>query len=195
MKNSKPKIVLLVAVASILVIGSIFFMTPRHGAPLEGKVESIYVHYADGYELNLDPTSGEGKEFIAACNGVLDHMYAAIEGVISKEEFEEEKLTKTYAYLGLHGVQEVEIRGEYVPEGWKLESDGFYFIFGNFEHGWGRVMKNPHFVETPEGEYWWPYGWSWALEGPDFAFTLELRNLIEELRPEHGGRTRHFGRS
>ncbi|MBA7502151.1 hypothetical protein ES706_00733 [subsurface metagenome] len=168
MKNSKPKIVLLVAVASILVIGSILFITPRHRAPLEGKVESIYVHYADGYELNLDPASGEGKELIAACNGVLNHMHAAIEGLISKEEFEE-KLTKTYAYLGLH-VQGVEI--------------GLYFIFGNFEHGWGWVGGE----YVPEG-----YGWGWALEGPDFAFTLELRNLIEELRPEHGGRTRHFG--
>ena len=171
----------MIGTLTIIIAASfvLFSLGGKQEGPLtDENVKSIYVHYADGSELNVDPVSEEGEKIIAACNGVLNHMYAAIEGLISKEEFEEEKLTKNYAYLGLHGVQEVEIRGEYVPEGWKLESDGLYFIFENFEHGWGRVMKNPHFVETPEGEYWWPYGWSWALEGPDFAFTLELKKIF-----------------
>lgn len=182
-----PKVV--IGTLTIIIIAASFVLFSLGGkqeGPLtDENVKSIYVHYADGSELNVDPVSEEGEKIIAACNGVLNHMYAQIEGLISREEFEEDKRAKTYVYLELHEFQEVEIRGEYVPEGRKIECDGIYFFFG--KHGAGWVMKNPHFVETPEGEYWWPYGWEWTTEGPDFAFPLELKNLIEELRPQHGG--------
>ena len=50
------------------------------------------------------------------------------------------------------------------------------------------VLKNgediPLTISIDRGEPRFSRG---AVEGPDFAFTLGLKNLIEELRPEHGG--------
>ena len=92
-----------------------------------------------------------------------------------KEDFEEDRLTKTYVYLGFSGVQEVELRGEYILEGYKIECDGLYFFFE--ENGVGRVMEDPHF-ETSPAEYF-PYGW--GVMEPEFA---GLKHLTEELRTQ-----------
>jgi len=36
-----------------------------------------------------------------------------------KEDFGEDRLTKTYVYLGFNGVQEIELRGEHISGGTK----------------------------------------------------------------------------
>lgn len=179
----------MIGTLTIIIAASfvLFLLGGKQEGPLtDENVKSIYVHYADGSELNVYPVSEEGEKIIAACNGVLNHMYAAIEGVISKEEFEEEKLTKTYAYLGLHGVQEVEIRGEYVPEGWKLECDGLYFIFGNFEHGWGSDEKST-FCRNPRGGILVAVRLELGARGSRFRFHfgIEENFLAAGLKPIH----------
>lgn len=174
MKNRVPKPITLIAAILAVGLGLSLVQCAQQnsqGTSLDGAVKAIVACRGGGVTTNLDPDSAQGRKLIDACEGLLQHLAGAIEGIIEEEEFLEELQTKAYAYLEFYGDEEIELRGTYVPP--TVQCGGLYFIF---EDSSGRVMTKPDFGADPTGERMWPYGYDFDKS----RYSSELRSLIDQ---------------
>lgn len=176
MKNRVPKPITLIAAILAVGLGLSLVQCAQQnsqGTSLEGAVKAIVACRGGGVTTNLDPDSAQGRKLIDACEGLLQHLAGAIEGIIEEEEFQEELQTKAYAYLEFYGDEEIQLGGGYMPPRWTVQCGGLYFIF---EDSSGRVMTKPDFGADPTGERMWPYGYDFDKS----RYSSELRSLIDQ---------------
>ena len=75
--QKKMPLLAIAAIVSIGLIGSFFFLPLliRPRVSLKGKVESFYVHFENGENMTVYPSTSEGAKLLSACEDFMSNIY------------------------------------------------------------------------------------------------------------------------
>ena len=166
-------------VAATLTIVSFFFLFPlskTSSVSLEGKVKLFVVHYADGVNLTVDPSTKEGQGLSSACEAVLKNLKGHLRLVLTGEQMRSLKERSTYLDVLLDGEQSFSIYSEFTNPTWPIEVRASrVLIFLSGEPG----LLSFNGGQLPSGEVIWGDNWKAKVESRQFQ---ELVDMVNKLR-------------
>jgi hypothetical protein len=166
-------------IATALTITSLLFFLPKlatSSISLVGKVKLFVVHYADGVNMTVDPSTKEGQGLSSACEAVLKNLKGHLPLVLTGEQMRSLKERSTYLDVLLDGEQSFSIYSELTNPTWPIEvraSRVLIFLGGEP----GLVSFNGG--QLPSGEVIWGDNWKAKVESRQYQ---ELVDMVNKLR-------------
>ena len=167
--------VLLIA-ATLTTVSFLFSLPKTSSVSLVGKVKLFVVHYADGVNMTVDPSTKEGQELSSACEAVLKNLKGHLPLVLTGEQMRSLKERSTYLDVLLDGEQSFSIYSELTNPVRPIEvraSRVLIFLSGEP----GLVSFNGG--QLPSGEVIWGDNWKAKVELRQFQ---ELVDMVNKLR-------------
>jgi hypothetical protein len=167
--------VLLIA-ATLTTVSFLFSLPKTSSVSLVGKVKLFVVHYADGVNMTVDPSTKEGQGLSPACEAVLKNLKGHLRLVLTGEQMRSLKERSTYLDVLLDGEQSFSIYSELTNPTWPIEvraSRVLIFLSGEP----GLVSFNGG--QLPSGEVIWGDNWKAKVESRQFQ---ELVDMVNKLR-------------